>query len=149
MLRRFGFRHVLIGNGLPRRVFRGGVGLFEPDTPQYRWWLYLVIGGSCRSMQFTASTPFRSPMYRMRLSPATSLSSVAQQLTTGMGMAVGAFALRAASWLQGHQQLMAGDFGDAFLFMGSLTALSSLLFLRLERDAGQQASAGHEGGEGK
>ncbi|WP_239690830.1 DHA2 family efflux MFS transporter permease subunit [Chromobacterium sphagni] len=150
VLQRFGFRRVLVLNSILAGCSVAVYALFKADTSHWILLMVFVLGGCLRSLQFTSLNAITfADVDKDRLSHATSLSSVAQQLAAGMGVTVGAFALQAASWLQGHQQLMAGDFGDAFLFMGSLTALSSLLFLRLERDAGQQVSAGHEGGEGK
>ncbi|KUM03317.1 MFS transporter [Chromobacterium sp. F49] len=150
VLQRFGFRRVLVLNSILAGCSVAVYALFQADTPHWVLLMVFVLGGCLRSLQFTSLNAITfADVDKDRLSQATSLSSVAQQLAAGFGVTVGAFALQAASWLQGHQQLTAGDFGHAFLFMGSLTALSSLLFLSLERDAGQQVSAGHEGGEEK
>ena len=150
VLQRFGFRRVLVLNSILAGCSVAVYALFRADTPHWALLMVFVLGGCLRSLQFTSLNAITfADVDKDRLSQATSLSSVAQQLAAGFGVTVGAFALQGASWLQGHEQLTAGDFGHAFLFMGSLTALSSLLFLSLARDAGQQVSAGHEGGEGK
>ncbi|WP_233492928.1 MFS transporter [Chromobacterium sp. ATCC 53434] len=145
VLQRFGFRRVLVVNSLLAGCSVALYVLFRADTPHWMMLAAFVLGGCLRSLQFTSLNAITfADVDKERLSQATSLSSVAQQLAAGFGVTMGAFALQTVSWWQGHLQLTAGDFGQAFLIMGSLTALSSLLFLKLERNAGQQVSGGHE-----
>jgi hypothetical protein len=74
------------------------------------------------------------------ISQATSISSVVQQLSLGMGVTFGAFALTLSNHLQGHTTLVARDFPPAFIAIAVL-ALSSLLFLRkLHVDAGAEVA---------
>ncbi|MEJ8676863.1 DHA2 family efflux MFS transporter permease subunit [Chromobacterium amazonense] len=147
VLQQFGFRRVLILNSILAGCSVAVYVLFQADTPHWVLLAVFVLGGCLRSLQFTSLNAITfADVGKDRLSHATSLSSVAQQLAAGFGVTVGAFALQSAAWLQGHPQLQADDFGHAFLIMGGLTALSSLLFVRLAPNAGQQVSAGHEGG---
>ncbi|WP_244899071.1 DHA2 family efflux MFS transporter permease subunit [Chromobacterium violaceum] len=145
VLQRYGFRRVLVVNSILAGCSVAVYSLFQADTPHWLLLLVFVLGGCMRSLQFTSLNAITfADVDKDRLSHATSLSSVAQQLAAGFGVTVGAFALQSVAWLQGHQQLTAVDFGHAFLIMGGLTMLSSLQFLKLERDAGRQVSAGHE-----
>ncbi|MCD4503190.1 DHA2 family efflux MFS transporter permease subunit [Chromobacterium piscinae] len=145
VLQRFGFRRVLVVNSILAGCSVAVYSLFQADTPHWLLLLVFVLGGCLRSLQFTSLNAITfADVDKERLSHATSLSSVAQQLAAGFGVTVGAFALQGAAWMQGHQQLTAADFGHAFLFMGGLTILSSLQFLKLKPDAGRQVSSGHE-----
>ncbi|QEL57886.1 DHA2 family efflux MFS transporter permease subunit [Chromobacterium paludis] len=143
VLQRFGFRRILVLNSILAGCSVAVYSLFQADTPHWVLLAVFVLGGCLRSLQFTSLNAITfADVDKERLSHATSLSSVAQQLAAGFGVTVGAFALQTVSWMQHHQQLTAGDFGHAFLIMGTLTALSSLLFLRLAPNAGRQVSAG-------
>ncbi len=76
------------------------------------------------------------------MSGATSLSSVAQQLSLSMGVTIGAFALEAANLVQGGGALGAADFWPAFVLVGLISASSVLMMARLAPDAGAEVS-GH------
>ena len=62
ILRRFGFRNILIVNSLISAVFLGVCATFTSATPVAVMVTMLFVGGFFRSLQFTASTP--SPMPR-------------------------------------------------------------------------------------
>jgi hypothetical protein len=76
------------------------------------------------------------------MSGATSLSSVAQQLSLSMGVTIGAFALEAANLVHGGGALGAADFWPAFVLVGLISASSVLMMVRLAPDAGAEVS-GH------
>jgi hypothetical protein len=78
--------------------------------------------------------------------PASTLWSVAQQMTMGMGIAFGALCLRVATVLGApprlHSQAFAlGDFRWAFLAAGALIAVSIVGYARLPADAGNAIAA--------
>ena len=76
------------------------------------------------------------------MSQASSVSSMAQRVTQSLGIVVGAFALEISSSLQGHDSVVAADFGPAFFAMGLLAVSSMLFHRRLADDAGSEVS-GH------
>jgi hypothetical protein len=76
------------------------------------------------------------------MSYATSLTSVAQQLSLSVGVALGAFALEAVSRSGGAEELRAGDFWPAFLLVSLVSAASALVLARLHPNAGAELS-GH------
>src|SRR5829696_2517958 len=98
ILRRFGFRAVLTANAVIASLFIAAIGLFTPDTPRWVIVTLLLLGGCLRSLQFTSLTAIAYAEVSGRdMSYATSLTSVAQQLSLSVGVALGAFALEAVS----------------------------------------------------
>jgi EmrB/QacA subfamily drug resistance transporter len=145
VLRRFGFRTTLLGNGLITAASLIACGTLSPTTPLAIMLVVLFVGGLCRSMQFTGiMTLAFADVPKPELSAANSLSSVVQQMTMGMGIALGALTLRAASMLRGEtgSPLTLGDFHIAFWLAGGLTLVALIDVLRLRADAGATVS-GH------
>ena len=137
IIRRFGFRRLLIANALLSAVFTGACGLFTPATPFAVMIAVLLIGGFFRSLQFTATNTIAyADVDARRMSRATSLVSVAQQLSIAAGVAVGALAVEAAVTLKGGGAITAEDFRPAFLLVGLISASSAFFFWSLPPDAG-------------
>ena len=108
VLRRFGFRTVLIVNGIVSAVLIASFGLVSPQTPRFALLAVLFLHGLSRSMQFTSvNTLAFADVPKAAMSSATSMQAVVQQLSMGMGVAVGALALRAASALRGYRGVTA------------------------------------------
>jgi hypothetical protein len=81
------------------------------------------------------------------MSSASTLSSMAQQLFLSLGVALGAMLLHMSLSASGSTQLSTHDFMPAFLVMGFLALLSSVLFLPLEYHAGDEVSGRQRGVE--
>ena len=89
-----GFRRLLVVNALIGAVFIGLNGFFTPSTPHWAIMTILFAGGCFRSMQFTSLNAIAyADVSHRDMSSATSLSSVAQQLSLSVGVALGACAL--------------------------------------------------------
>ena len=73
-----------------------------------------------------------------RVSRATALVSVGQQLSVSTGVAVGALAVELTVHFKGSRTLEASDFPPAFLAVAAISALSVLIFARLSPDAGAE-----------
>jgi hypothetical protein len=103
--------------------------------------MVLLIGGVFRSLQFTSLNAISyADVDHADVSQASSIASAVQQLSLGMGVTIGAFALQTSSLLQGHAQLVAADFWPAFVLVGVI-ALGSLRFiLQLPEQAGHEIS---------
>jgi EmrB/QacA subfamily drug resistance transporter len=143
ILRRFGFRSVLVGNGVLAAASLLAVCVLDPATPRALVLAVLFAGGLCRSMQFTAlNTLSYADVPQRLMSGANTLGSVLQQGSSGLGVAVGALALRAASALHGAPGPGAGEFRLAFAVMAAMTLLGLLPILRLPADVGAEVS-GH------
>lgn len=142
-LRRFGFRPVLLANGLGVAASLGACALFTPTTP---WWAMvpvLVLAGLTRSMQFTSmnTLSFADLDDALRGSAAT-ITSMLQQCTSMLGTALGALLLNVSLQAHGRSQPAMVDFHWAFAFCGFLGLVGALGFLRLPAHAGHELS-GH------
>jgi hypothetical protein len=70
------------------------------------------------------------------MSRATSLVSVAQQLSISAGIAIGALVVELAVKFHGGTAIRAADFQPAFLVVSAIAASSVIVFLTLPHDAG-------------
>ncbi|MBP6817887.1 MAG: DHA2 family efflux MFS transporter permease subunit [Ferrovibrio sp.] len=143
ILRRFGFRRVLLANAVISGSFIAILGFFRPDWPAWVILGLLLVGGFFRSLQFTAmNTIVYADIPPERMSAATSFYAMAQQVTLSAGVAVGAMVLHITATLAGDRALVPGDFTPAFVAVG-LAAMCSVLLLRpLPKNAGEELS-GH------
>lgn len=143
LLRRFGFRRVLVVNAAISAASMAVCAFFKPGTPLTWILLPLLVGGFFRSLQFTAlNTLAFADLPPKRMSAATSLSSMAQQVSLGLGVASGALLLHAVVALRGGGALVAEDFAPAFWIIAAVGLGSMPVFMRLSPDAGAEMS-GH------
>jgi EmrB/QacA subfamily drug resistance transporter len=144
IIRRWGFRKVLIGNGIISSVILMAYALFRPSTSYAIIILTLLIGGFFRSLQFTSlGTLTYADVPPPMMSSASTLASMVQQLSLSLGVSVAAMILHLSLHLRGAHKLATRDFVGAFVVTGVLSLISALLFLRLSSDAGWELS-GHE-----
>ncbi|SMH57232.1 drug resistance transporter, EmrB/QacA subfamily [Azospirillum lipoferum] len=142
ILRRAGFRRVLLVNALVSGAVLAGYGAFRPDTPHALILGALLLGGFFRSLQFTGLNSLAyAEVPQAMTSRANTLANVMQQLSLSLGVAVGATALHLTTQWTGAA-LTASDFAPAFLTVGLMACASGLFFLRLPADAGAEIS-GH------
>ena len=141
-MKSFGFRGVLLGNGV--LVLLGFVllAIITRETPLAIIAVILFIGGLTRSMQFTAlNTIGFADVTPTQMSGASTLFSVMQQMATGMGIAFGAMALRLGAVINGHDgNPTAADFRIAFICVVALCVVALIDCSRLSKDAGAQVS---------
>jgi hypothetical protein len=71
------------------------------------------------------------------MSRATTLTSVAQQLSISVGISIGAITLELTT---GGGAITASSFAPAFLVVGGLAVTSAIPFYLLARDAGDEMS---------
>ncbi len=145
ILRRYGFRRVLIWNALLSSGFIIATGFIRPEYPAWTILFLLLLGGFFRSLQFTSITTLSVADFPPeRMSAVTSFNAMAQQVALSCGVAVGALVLHATVAARGAEvtALTPGDFTPAFLFVGLVSLLSLLPYLRLTVDAGAEVS-GH------
>jgi EmrB/QacA subfamily drug resistance transporter len=139
VLKRFGFRPVLIVNALLSAVFLAACAGFTAATPTAVMLAVLLAGGFFRSLQFTSTNAIAyAEVEPERMSRATALSAVGQQLSLSAGVAIGAAVVEAMVALNGTQTITAADFPAAFLVVAAISAASALVFLRLPRNAGEE-----------
>jgi hypothetical protein len=143
ILRLFGFRVVLVADAVISAGFLVGYSLFRPDTPHLVIFLALLAGGFFRSLQMTSiNTLGYADIPPAMLSRATSLSSMAQQLSQTAGVATAALLVHLALLVRGGDALAAADFYPAFVGVAVISLLSVPFFLRMSPDAGAELS-GH------
>ncbi len=139
VLRKFGFRNVLIVNALISAVFLAATGLFTPSTAHGTIITVLLAGGFFRSLEFTAVNALSyADIKQGDMSRATSFASVAQQVSLSVGVALGALILQAARGARGETQITQSDFSLAFFIVGAISAVSVIWFLRLPLGAGTE-----------
>jgi EmrB/QacA subfamily drug resistance transporter len=139
ILRRFGFRTILITNAIVSAGFLAICGAFTQATPVAVMFVLLMIGGFFRSLQFTSiNTLAYADVDPRRVGRATALVSVGQQLAISAGVALGALAVELTLRFKGNGTLGASDFPPAFLVVAFLSALSVPIFWRLSPHAGAE-----------
>ena len=139
ILRRWGFRKVLIFNGVLSAIFLASYGLITATTPHALLLVGLLAGGFFRSLEFTALNAIGYAEIDQRaMSRATSFSAVGQQLSQSAGVAIGAAALEIARAAHGGGALLTADFTPAFFVVAAVSAASVFSFWRLAPSAGDE-----------
>ncbi len=139
ILRRFGFRNILVVNSIISSAFLAVCAGFTTTTPVAMMMFLLLVGGFFRSLQFTSiNTIAYADVEPNRVSRATALVSVAQQLAVSSGVALGAMSVELTVHFRGGGPLQAADFPPAFLVVSAISALSVLIFLLLQKEAGAE-----------
>ena len=139
MIRRFGYRRVLVANTLLLGLFIAGFSMVDRSTPHALILVYLGFFGIVNSLQFTAmNTLTLGDLDHARASAGNSLLSVVMQLSMSLGVAT-AGALLAAFAAKGAAP--SGDdlvhtFHATYICMGVLSALAAGIFFQLGRREG-------------
>ena len=142
-LKRWGYRQLLVFNGVLSSVMMAASGLFKPDTPFIIMIMVLLLGGLLRSLQFTSLNSIAyADVTTQEVGRANGLYTVAQQLSLALGVAVAALTLEAAQYSRGAEILGRTDFAVAFFVVAFVGLISTIFFARLPRDAGTNLS-GH------
>jgi EmrB/QacA subfamily drug resistance transporter len=137
VLKRFGYRNVLLYNSLISSAFLAACASFVPGMPFAAIIAILLTGGFFRSLQFTSvNTIAYAEIEPPLMSRATTLVAVAQQLSMSTGVAIGALIVELTLRLKHETAMTAVDFPPAFLAIGLLAASASLIFVQLAPNAG-------------
>ena len=139
ILRLLGFRATLVSADVVSCVTMVLCGLIGAHTPLPALAALLVVSGAARSVGFTAYTTIAfADIEPEAMRHANTIASTAQQVAIGVGVALGAVALRIGSWAT--PALGAGSatpaYRTAFLIVAALTLLAALQAMRLRRDGG-------------
>jgi MFS family permease len=139
LLRRFGYRNVLTYNAVIASALVAACGLFTATTPVIVMIAVLFAGGFFRSLQFTsAMTIGFAEVEPARMSRATSLAAVAQQLSVSTGVALGALTVEMVLAFRNETTIGEGDFAPAFMLVGGIAALSTFMFARMAKETGAE-----------
>jgi EmrB/QacA subfamily drug resistance transporter len=143
VLRRYGFRTVLVVNGALCALIVLTFAAFTATTPHLVVIVLLLLSGCLRSMQFTALQALTfDEIEQTDMSQAASISSMLQRLAQSLGIAIAAYLLQLSGTLQGHDTLVAADFPPTFIALALLALVAPFLHRRLSPDAGV-AISGH------
>ncbi|HEY2356997.1 MAG TPA: MFS transporter [Phenylobacterium sp.] len=139
ILRRFGFRTVLIVNGLICAATFMVYALFKIDTPHWLIMVALAVGGFFRSLQFTSLNGMAyADLEQNQMSRGTTTASMAQQFMQSVSIGLAATLLHFLMVRRGETHLTGATVAPAFAIFGALTLISLLWFLRLPRNAGDE-----------
>jgi EmrB/QacA subfamily drug resistance transporter len=139
ILRRYGFRRVLTVNALIVGVSFMACAGFTASTPHLAIIAILLVGGFFRSLQFTSLNGLAyADIGADRMSRASTLSSMAQQLVQSIGIGLAATLLHFSMQANGTPDLTVGVVAPIFLVVGAVTFISLAFFLRLPKDAGDE-----------
>ncbi len=141
LLRRFGFRTVLLIDGTLAMGLIGALGLLGAQTP-WGWLVALLFAaGAARSMLLTAlNTLCFADVEPIDRPAAATLSSVSSLLGQSLGIVVATLALAASKAVAGRPVLQALDFRIAFFVVALIGLLSVLRFATLPAQAGSEVS---------
>lgn len=141
IMRRFGFRKILMVNGVIGAITIASGALFTPETPWIWMVILLFVSGLSRSLQFTcySSLSFVDILPKDKRY-ATTQFSLFFQISLGMGVALAALILRGLMHVQGHDQPELVDFHWTYLIIAAFSLLSLFDTLKLKKDAGDVVS---------
>ncbi|HXQ11124.1 MAG TPA: MFS transporter [Caulobacteraceae bacterium] len=138
----FGFKNVLVWNTIISGVIFMGYGFFTIGTPHWLIIATLLVGGFFRSLQFTAlNTLAYADVDQPRMSRASSLASMVQQLSQSLG--IGFAALLLSLLRHGHESLhtlKASEVTPTFFIIGAVSLLGLFFFAPLPHDIGAEVS---------
>jgi EmrB/QacA subfamily drug resistance transporter len=140
MLHRFGFRPVLVTATAGAAATMVAAAFFTAATPLALIGFVAVLNGIGRSVSLTCYSTIAfsdTPPEQMR--DANTLQATAQQLAVGLGVPVGAVALRAGGALSGAlpgAATVTSSFTVAFLLLAIVALGGTVGALRLHPDAG-------------
>jgi EmrB/QacA subfamily drug resistance transporter len=139
ILRRYGFRRVLVVNVLISSVLVAACATFQPGV-SFAWIIgILAIGGFFRSLEFTSlNTLAYADIDNRYMSRATSLVAVAQQVSISVGVALGALAVDLTLLARGRTTITAADFQPAYIAIALISASAFFVFVRMPHDAGAE-----------
>lgn len=135
-MRRLGFRRLLVGATIFTSLFYGLYGQFRPTTSHVLIFCTLILGGLFNALAMvTLNAIGYAEIPKARMSHATTLASMAQQLSVSLGVAIGAALLSLTAWSYGSNVALPGpaDFMPAFTAVGCMTLISVMFFTGLPK----------------
>ena len=145
LIRRFGYRRIMMWNGVGAALFSSACAAFRPDTSVVVIYAVLFLGGFSQSLQFTSyNTLAYADVPTGRMSSATSFYATLQQVMLTLGICVATSALAASIAIRGVARAGLTDFSVAFGVVGAVALMAPVVSARLAPDAGSELS-GHTG----
>jgi MFS family permease len=140
---RFGFRNVILVNSVISAATIAMCAFFTAATPLLLIFALLLVAGFFQSLQFTATQAIGyADVQQAQLSTATSIASMAQQLSRGFGISVVAMLLHLSLAWRGATSLGHADFIVAFVGAATFALCCIGFSWSLPHDAASEVS-GH------
>ncbi|MBY0561064.1 MFS transporter [Hyphomicrobium sp.] len=137
IIKRYGFRRVLMVNAIIASLFTAFPALFSVTTSPVMIIALFLMGGLSRSLQFTSvNTLAYADVPPERLSNATSFAVVCQELSGSVGVTIAAMGLEGMQHVAGGSAIDVGHFPPVFILIALVSASSILFFRQLSPSAG-------------
>ncbi len=134
LIRRLGFRTVLLASVFGTAVVAALPGAFRASTPIWAIVVALAVGGFLRSLHFTSANALAyADVPRDQVSQASTFSTVLQQVGMSLGVSFGGLTLHLA---RGPGPLTPSNFVIPFMLVGAASLLAAPFYWRLRADAG-------------
>jgi EmrB/QacA subfamily drug resistance transporter len=139
LMKRWGFRRVLMFNGMISLAAMLGCLLLNPSLGYFAIAAILFVGGLSRSLQFSCYNSLGfADVPQNKMSDASVVFSIFFQFSMSAGIALAALFLRASMLWQEHSEIAQSDIHIAFAGVALLVLLSLFDVMRLEKNAGAQ-----------
>ncbi|MDR3521798.1 MAG: MFS transporter [Acidocella sp.] len=141
LLKWFGYRNILLRNAFFYAVTISLCALFTQTTPKWFILFIIFLGGVSRMLQNNSlNTLAYADVISTKMSNATSLAQLAQQLGQALGVAVPALILQCATAWRGETHLSRSDFQITFFLIAAISLLSVPELFGLPKNAGYEVS---------
>jgi fucose permease len=139
MLRRFGFRRVLMVNSVLTGVSLVAMGFISSGLGRTQLWALLFAAGIVRSVQLhSQSTLTVSEIPADLHADASTLSSMLLQASASLSVVLATGALNGAAWLAGESSPGRAAFRGAFVAMAGLSVVGAWCFRALSEQVGAE-----------
>lgn len=139
LIRRLGFRNVLLLSNIGGTLVLGACALLNPETHVAVIAAVLFVSGVLRSIGFSAYNTLQfADVPKARMAGANTLSSTIAQIATGLGVAVAALILRGAqAFLEGTPDVApVVGYQWTFAVLAVMMVYPAVEALRMQRTAG-------------
>ena len=143
LIRRLGFRTVLIASIVGGLLVLAGIALVRPSTPLVVLTPLLVLSGVFRSVGFSAYNSLQfADVEQAQMTDANTLASTLQQVAVGLGVALGAVILRVVALAGGGADRLGPvlPYAIAFGVLAVLMLAPLLEAVTLQRSAGDEVA---------
>jgi EmrB/QacA subfamily drug resistance transporter len=151
LIRRFGFRTVIVASSSGGALMFVGCAFLRPTTPAAVIAGVLLVSGVMRSIGFSGYNSLQfADIPAHQMSPANTLSSTIAQLASGLGVAIAALAVRTSddvldALAPGHGVLPTYQMAFGLLALMMLYPVAEA-FVGLHRTAGGEVASGRRSG---
>ena len=150
LIRRFGFKPVLVFASFASAVTFALCALLDAQTPEPLIFALLLFSGAFRSIGFSAYASVQyADIVPGQLPSANAISATLVQLAAAAGIAVGALFLRLFETTHVFGADHVAAYKGAFIAMAVLMLISTADSLSLHRHAGAEVSGGAKSGRAK